>query len=151
MRGATAWLEMIPLIVMLIIASTTTSFLVVQTSKPIISYTNEKSANDTLDEILEPEGVRYGKDLLLSLINTDEHAPYPNAIRIDNSPALKLDSVYQTTKYADLARVYNTSGDFQLGAKLDQPILATVFEEYTGLDGITIDVLHYYITTNPPT
>lgn len=150
MRGAMIWLEMIPLVIMLLIASTTTSFLVTQISKPMITYINEKSANDTLDEILEPEGIRYGKDLLLALINTDEHAPYPNAIRIDGSPVLKLDSAYQTTKYANLALVYSQTGDFQLSTKLDKPIQATVFEEYTNSDGTTIDVLHYYITMTPP-
>lgn len=111
----------------------------------MVSYTNEKTAIDTEDIISEPAADRYGKDLLASLVNTDEFAPYPNAIRIDGSPVLKLDNTFVVMKFVNLAEVYSSTGPYKLSTKLNNKIQAVRFETYGG-----VDCFHYYITTTPP-
>lgn len=151
---------------------------------PMISYIDEKSALDTedivswFDENNKNSNVRHGKDLLLALLNTDEYACYPNAIKIDNSPVFKLDMSFQTQKVTKMKEIYNPSGAYALGDpnRLNASIKACRLENIYALDvngniiymtdsnGQTLidetgnqipkvegQFLHYYILTNPPT
>ena len=133
------------LVVMLLSGATSLTSVVVMLDKPVISYTSEKTALDSFD-IEHVEGYeRYGRDLLAALVNTDENAPYPNAIKIDNSPILLIDNTFHTRKFSVIAEVYDGSGQYQLSNKLDLPIKAMRFEVIGGKD-----VMHYYITSNSP-
>lgn len=145
MRAAVAWFEAIILGVVLCLGAACMGSFILILSTDIISYTEEKSALDTDDAVSEPQADRYGRDLLASLVNTDEFAPYPNAIRIDGSPVLKLDNTFVVMKFVNLAEVYSSSGPYKLSTKLDKKIQAVLFETYDG-----VECFHYYITTNPP-
>lgn len=145
MRAGVAWLETIVLGIMLCLGAACMSTFIVIMNTSMVSYTNEKTAIDTKDIISEPAADRYGKDLLASLVNTDEFAPYPNAIRIDGSPVLKLDNTFVVMKFVNLAEVYSSTGPYKLSTKLNSKIQAVRFETYGG-----VDCFHYYITTTPP-
>lgn len=145
MRASVVWLETIILGMMLCLGSSCMISFMYVMQKPMISYTEEKSALDTNDVISEPKAYRYGKDLLASLVNSDELAPYPNAIRIDDSPVLKLDSTFMVMKFDNLVKVYSATGSYRLSTKLNDKIKDVRFENYGG-----VDCLHYYITTTPP-
>lgn len=145
MRAGVAWLETIVLGIMLCLGAACMSTFIVIMNTSMVSYTNEKTAIDTEDIISEPAADRYGKDLLASLVNTDEFAPYPNAIRIDGSPVLKLDNTFVVMKFVNLAEVYSSTGPYKLSTKLNNKIQAVRFETYGG-----VDCFHYYITTTPP-
>ena len=145
MRIGVVWFETIILGVMLCLgAACMTSFIFIM-QRPMISYIKDKSVEFTDDVISEPTADRYGKDLLAALVNTDEFAPYPNAIRIDGSPILKLDSTFIVMKFVNLGEVYSSSGQYKLSTKLNNKIQAVRFETYDG-----VDCFHYYITTTPP-
>lgn len=145
MRAGVAWLETIVLGIMLCLGAACMSTFIVIMNTSMVSYTNEKTAIDTEDIISKPAADRYGKDLLASLVNTDEFAPYPNAIRIDGSPVLKLDNTFVVMKFVNLAEVYSSTGPYKLSTKLNNKIQAVRFETYGG-----VDCFHYYITTTPP-
>lgn len=145
MRSASIWYEMIMLMVMLICGATSLTSVVVLLNQPIISYTSEKTALDSFDIENVEETKRYGRDLLASLVNTDENAPYPNAIKIDNSPILAIDNTFHTKKFSVIAGVYDSSGQYGLANKLNKPIKAMRFEVIGGKD-----VMHYYIDQTPP-
>lgn len=145
MRAGVAWLETIVLGIMLCLGAACMSTFIVIMNTSMVSYTNEKTAIDTEDIISEPAADRYGKDLLASLVNTDEFAPYPNAIRIDGSPVLKLDNTFVVMKFVNLAEVYSSTGPYKLSTKLNNKVQAVRFETYGG-----VDCFHYYITTTPP-
>lgn len=145
MRAGVAWLETIVLGIMLCLGAACMSTFIMIMNTSMVSYTNEKTAIDTDDIISEPAADRYGKDLLASLVNTDEFAPYPNAIRIDGSPVLKLDNTFVVMKFVNLAEVYSSTGPYKLSTKLNNKIQAVRFETYGG-----VDCFHYYITTTPP-
>lgn len=153
MRALAIYYEMILLAILLIIGANSTVQFVNQCSQPMLSYTNEKTAFDTDDVVswANPDtansNVRYGKDLLLSLLNTDDYACYPNAIKIDNSPIFKLNSAFQTKKISLLKQIYDPAGDYKLGAKLEKKIKGAIYEVQS--DGTAF--IHYYIDTNPPT
>ena len=145
MRAASIWYEMIMLMVMLLCGATSLTSVVVMLNKPIITYTNEKTALDSFDIENIEAYPRYGRDLLAALVNTDENAPYPNAIKIDDSPILLIDNTFHTRKFSVIAEVYDSGGPYQLSNKLDLPIKAMKFEVIGGKD-----VMHYYIQQNPP-
>lgn len=145
MRAASIWYEMIMLMVMLICGATSLTSVVVLLNQPIISYTSEKTALDSFDIENVEATERYGRDLLASLVNTDENAPYPNAIQIDNSPILVIDNTFHTKKFSVIAEVYNATGQYKISTKLDKKIKAMRFEVVAGKD-----VMHYYIDQTPP-
>lgn len=138
--------EMIMLIIMLLAGSTSLTSVVILIDQPIISYTNEKTALDSVDveNIIGKQG--YGRDLLATLVNTDESNPYPNAIKIDGSPVMKLDTNFQTSKFKNISSMYDANGQYRLSIKLDKPIKAMLFEVVDG-----VDCMHYYIDNEPPT
>lgn len=145
MRSASLWYEMIMLMVMLICGATSLTSAVVMLNKPIISYTSEKTALDSFDIENIEATERYGRDLLATLVNTDENAPYPNAIQIDDSPILVIDNTFHTRKFSVIAQVYDSTGQYKLSTKLDKEVKAMRFEVVAGKD-----VMHYYIDKTPP-
>lgn len=145
MRAGVAWFETIILGIMLCLGAACMSSFILVMNSDIISYTEEKTALDTDDIISEPAADRYGKDLLAALVNTDEFAPYPNAIRIDGSPVLKLDNTFVVMKFVNLAEVYSATGQYKLSTKLNKKIQAVRFETFNG-----VDCFHYYIDNTPP-
>lgn len=152
MRASTVWMEMVILAMCLILGSNAMLQFITEVSSPMLSYTTEKSAVDTDDVVSwydtnnANSNVRYGKDLLLALLNTDEYACYPNAIKIDNSPIFKLNMEFQTQKETRLKEIYDATGPYALGdpSRLNGKINACIYE--TGVDG---PYLHYYILTSP--
>lgn len=144
MRSITLWYELIFLVFMALAAATGVTSVLYCCNSEIVSYTEDKTALDSVDiENLEAYP-RYGRDLLASLINTDENAPYPNAIKIDDSPILKIDNTFHTKKFGVIGNVYYSGGDYKLSTKLNKPIKAVKFEVVNGTD-----VFHYYIDTTP--
>lgn len=155
MRATTLWSEMIILAMCLVLGANVMIQFVTMVSPSMLSYTEEKSALDTYDTIsvyIDKDHIRkaprYGKDLLLSLLNTDEYAYYPNAFKVDNSPIFYLNMEFQTMKATKLQQLYNVNGPYKLGspAILNGEIKAVELEDdpATGKQ-----FLHYYILTNP--
>lgn len=174
MRATAIWYEMVILAMCLILGANVMVQFVNTVSEPMISYTNEKTAVDTDDVISwfdannKNSNVRYGKDLLLALLNTDEYACYPNAIKIDDSPIFELNMAFQTQKATKMQELYDPRGQYALGdpSRLAGKIRACVLEnEYkrdasgnlmyaptdTGRTTPLVErqYLHYYILKNP--
>lgn len=184
MRASSIWYEMVILAMCLILGANVMVQFITQVSPSMISYTEEKSALDTEDVIsmyIDKDNnrrhPRYGKDLLLALLNTDEYACYPNAIAIDNSPIFEINMSFQTQKATQLQILYDKSGPYKLGspAVLSGEIKACILENVYETDGngnpvyirdsdnnivrdekgnpkkkVLRQFLHYYILTNPP-
>lgn len=152
MQALSVWYEMCIFAISLVIASSSMITFVNVVSEPILSYTNEKTAFDTDDVVswandaVNTSNQRYGKDLLLALLNTDEYNCYPNAIKIDNSPIFKITDGFFTKKITYLQQIYKVDGDYKLGAKLNVKIKASRLEQ--AADGT--HYMHYYLSTNPP-
>lgn len=144
MRSINLWYELIFLLFMLLAAATGVTSVLYCCNSEIVSYTEDKTALDTFDIDNIVAYPRYGRDLLVSLVNTDENAPYPNAIKIDDSPILKIDNAFHTKKFSNIGNVYSSTGEYKLSTKLGKPIKAVKFEVINGTD-----VFHYYIDKNP--
>ena len=153
MRIINVWMDLMMVGVALVVASSITLAVAVQLNQNMVYYTHDKTGFETLGEITIHQEPRTGFDLLAMLVNTDHLVPYPNIIKIDNSPAILLDSTFQPSKFKTISNIYN-SPEHNLKSKLMSPILDCKFEtrqEDINKDGVpeTVDLLHYYITVTP--
>lgn len=70
-----------------------------------------------------------GRDILFSLINTDEMTTYPRAIRFKDSttnrltPVIKLDNEFLAYKMNNVAAIYSAGGQYKLSTLLDRKVI----------------------------
>lgn len=138
----------IVLCTMVIVFAASTSIilhLLATASEPgVVSGTDKSLLESTgVQEGYEQELTGY--DVLLSLLNTDTMTPYPRAIKINDSPVLKLDASFLTNQIPSVAIVYNTGGQYQLGNMLEWKVVS---HEYVYDDGDT-PYIHFILEDRP--
>lgn len=128
------WLSFSTLVVVMGTAAILMQPLMQETSKPIIKDYADKTALDATGSIMMELEDQTGAAIMMALSNTDLNLPFPRAIRINDSPVLKLDNAFQADLGSGLAKVYSSSGKYKLKNMLDWKI---------------IDVVYVYTTSDP--
>lgn len=135
------FLEIATSIFLYVMAAALTLTLLVFCQDPIIQLGQDKT-------LVESEGVQqlykentYGYDILLMLLNTDEMSPFPKAIKINNSPVLKLTNEFIANKMSNITKVYSASGSYKLSTMLDYVVTS---EEYV-YSGTDAPYIHYIL------
>lgn len=107
---------------------------------PIVTLTNDKT-------FVESEGVQqleehktYGSDLLAMLINVDIMSPYPKAIKINNTPVIRMDNEFLAYKMRNVGSIYSSGGQHKLSLMLDYVVTSTRYV-YKGADAPYIEYI----------
>lgn len=116
------YIEFVTTIVLVAVAATITVVLVSQCATPIVELTDDKSMVPSTGVQEWEEHTLYGRDLLLMLINLDLMSPYPKAIRINDTPVLRIDNSFIMYKMRNVATIYASSGQYKLSTMLDWEI-----------------------------
>lgn len=121
------YIEICTSIFIFVVSASFVLSLMVVCSTPIINLDSDKT-------MIESDGVQqhyvadmYGYDILAMLINTDPMSPYPKAIRINNSPVLKLDNAFLAYKMRNVSVVYQHGGSYGLSDMLDWKVTSRTF------------------------
>lgn len=96
--------------------------LLVLASDPIITQGSDKSFVESAGIQQVQESTEYGRDLLLMLLNTDPMTPYPRAIKINDTPVIKLDNDFIAAKMRNISAIYSASGPYKLSTMLNYKI-----------------------------
>lgn len=88
----------------------------------------------------------YGRDLLLMLFNTDPMSPFPRAIKINNTPVIKLDKSFVADKMKNVSEIYSSQGQYRLSTMLDWKVV----EEKYVYDGADAPYIHYVLEEVQP-
>ena len=112
---------------------------------PIIIQGNDKT-------FIESTGVQqlyksntYGYDILLMLMNVDEMAPYPKAIKINDTPVIKINNEFIAYKMRNVSFIYSSTGTYKLSNMLHYKVISEEFV-YSGPDA---PYIHYILQEVP--
>lgn len=126
-------------IFIIVLSATLTSLFLYTASEPIIIQGTDKTYVDALGVQEWETHEKYGRDILFSLINTDIMSPYPRAIKINDTPVIKIDNLFLTTKMRNVAMIYSSTGEYKLSTMLDWKVTS---EKYVYDDG-DFAYIHY--------
>lgn len=90
---------------------------------PIVTMSQDKTMIDINGVPPEYKTETTGHDILLMLLNVDAMAPYPRAIKINETPVIKIDNSYVATKMNNMAIIYNKNGTYKLSLLLDKKVI----------------------------
>ena len=121
------WMSFASLIVVLGTSVILMQPLMQETSTPIIKDYEDKTALDAAGSIMMDLENQTGAAIMMALSNTDLNVPYPRAIRINDSPVLKLDNEFQSDLGSHLAMIYSPSGRYKLKNMLDWNIIGVIY------------------------
>lgn len=139
--GTRGWLDLIPLVAVMVAGIATYSILLMYVSDGIITYTEDKTAIDAQYVMSFDNAEKSGDDLLMSLIVTDSLCPFPKSIRIvsdksvnaaDGSDIVDLNNTFVAYSPATVIEVYRDSGMQKLGQLLDYEIVSTTYVPNNG-------------------
>lgn len=111
------------------------------TSNPIIELGSDKTMVESTGIQQYHEAELYGHDILMTLLNTDAMAPYPRAIRINDTPVIKLTPEFVAKKMANIGIIYSSNGEYKLSTLLEHKIIS---KEYV-YKGIDAPYIHYVL------
>lgn len=100
---------------------------------PIITQGSDKTFIESTGVQVWDEHELYGEDILLMLLNLDSMSPYPKAIRLNDSPVIKLDNQFLVYKITNVGNIYTESGEYKLSTMLDWKVTSKEFV-YSGTD-----------------
>lgn len=121
------YLEMAVSIFIYVTCAALTSTLLIFAKDPIIVQGSDKTFVESTGVQGSYESAIYGRDLLLMLLNTDIMSPYPKAIKINNSPVIKLDTSFTDSKMVKVSEIYSDSGSYKLSTMLDYKVTSKEF------------------------
>ena len=107
MRANSMMLEVMGLVILSGLGISTTVYTNYKMMQPMSVTLEDKTAKAvevTMDEVKDK---LYGVDLLLSLVLTDENAPYPRRIKIGDSPIYDLDNMWLSKQQENVSYLYN--------------------------------------------
>lgn len=113
------YIELAVSIFLYVSASVLTLGLLIFARDPIVEQGSDKTFIEStgVQELYEEE--LYGSDILLMLLNTDSMTPYPKAIRINDTPVIKLDNAFLAYKMKNIGAIYSSYGEYKLHDMLD--------------------------------
>lgn len=135
------WLDVAILVLVLGMAVTNITPLLVEASKPIVKDYEDKTALKSYGDTYTESRVKTGADLVASLLNLDENIPYPRSIRVNNLPIIDLDNAFITNKQPNISAIYSKYGDFKLSTMLEWTITKIEFV----YDPVNGDYWHYVL------
>lgn len=97
------------------------------TNEPIIAGIEDKTALEVNGSIYDSSAVQTGADLVAALLNVDANTPYPRAIKVNDSPVMKLDGAFYANKQNNLSLMFSASGDYKLSTMLDYSVESVTF------------------------
>lgn len=135
------YIEIAITIFIYVTSATLTIALLVIANNPIIEQSSDKTFIEStgVQEIYDADS--YGYDILILLLNADSMAPYPKAIKINNTPVIKLTNEFIAHKMGNVSNIYSIGGDYKLSTILDHKIVS---EEYV-YKGIDAPYIHYVL------
>jgi len=135
------WLDLVMLIVSLVFGITMAGICLYVYSEPIASNRVDKSTVQSEEAITVDADIKTGKDLLMSLVVADGLMPYPRAIRINDTPVIRMTDDWVVNKSREIAKVYSANGDVRLATMLDWRIASVSY-----VDDVNGGYLHYVLT-----
>lgn len=120
--GIERWLDLILLIIVLGFGVIVLNICVVEYSSPLSTKAEDKTIVKTEEELLIDDSIKTGRDLLMSLVVIDEFISYPRAIKINDTPVIQFTDSWIVSKNQNIAQIYSTTGEYQLGLMLDWKI-----------------------------
>ena len=93
-------------------------------SEPIVELGSDKTFVESTGVQKTYEQELYGSDILMMLLNTDAMTPYPRAIKINDTPVIKLDNSFITAKIRNTGNIYSPSGQWGLKNMLDWKVVS---------------------------
>lgn len=127
------YLEVAISIFLYVTSAALTLTLLVFAQDPIITQGSDKTLVESAGVQQMYESTEYGRDILLMLLNTDPMSPYPKAIKINNTPVIKLDNDFIASKMRNLAAIYSANGQYKLSTMLDYKVSSYKYV-YEGTD-----------------
>lgn len=135
------WLDLVVLIVALVFGITMAGICLRVYSEPIATDKVDKSTVQSVESITVDADIKTGKDLLMSLVVADGLMPYPRAIRINDTPVIRMTDDWVVNKSREIARIYNANGDIRLATMLDWSIASVSY-----VDDVDGGYLQYILT-----
>lgn len=117
--GISHWLDLVMLFVVLMYAVIVVSIFLTVCYEPIATYRVDKSTIVTEESIEVDPPEKTGKDVLMALVVADDLASFPRAVRINDTPVIRLTSEWVINRNANVANIYAPTGAYKLGAMLD--------------------------------
>jgi hypothetical protein len=127
------WFDMAVSIFIYVMCTGLTVTLMVVAQEPIINSNSDKTFMESTGVQEKQENELYGNDILFMLLNSDEMTPYPKAIKINDSPVIKLDNNFIATKMNNISVIYSESGEYKLKKMMNWKIIDKKFV-YSGTD-----------------
>lgn len=121
------WLDLTFIIIFMVISCIGLNLLLREVNTPLVSKHEDKSALYVENAIHEPFNIKTGSDIMLSLLVADDYCPEPASIRINNTPIIRIDDDYVASKYTEVNKIYNTSGQWQLGRLLNSRVIYVTY------------------------
>ena len=125
------YLEMAVSIFIYVACTAMTLSLLAFAQNPIITLGSDKTLVESAGVQQEYKAVIYGRDLLLSLLNTDVMSPPPKSIKINDTPVIKLDNSFLANKVGNVSTIYSNTGVYKLSSMLNWTVTSTEYV-YTG-------------------
>lgn len=122
-----------------VIAATFTCALLLNTHTPIQVLGTDKTFIESTGVQEYNEFQLKGSDLLLVLLNVDPMSPYPKAIKINDTPVIKITNDFIAYKMRNISDIYNKNGEYKLSEMLDYVVTSKEYV-YSG-DGAPY--IHY--------
>lgn len=121
------WLDLAILIVALVFGITMAGICLRVYSKPIATNRVDKSTVQSSETITVDADIKTGKDLLMSLVVADGLMPYPRAIRINDTPVIRMTDDWVVNKSREIARLYSASGSVKLATMLEWKVASVSY------------------------
>lgn len=135
------YIELACIIFLFVLSAFLTANLLWVASDPIINLGEDKTFQESAGVQTWDYHHIYGKDILLMLLNTDEMTPYPRAIKINDTPVIKLDNAFMATKMRNVSAIYSSSGNWKLSSMLNWEVISSDYV-YEGADA---PYIHYVL------
>lgn len=121
------WLDIVLLVAVMIQVVFFLPVVFVECSTPIIQQTSDKSvvAEGTPLRI-EGEG-KTGWDIIYMLYYADEYMTYPRAVRINNTPVIKVTSAWLVNKISNVETICSDYSDWKLYSMRDYRVVSSEF------------------------
>lgn len=145
--GIEKWIDLVVLILALLVGTTMSGICLRVYSEPIASRYENKSTVQSFEAIMVDADVKTGKDLLMGLVITDSLMPYPRAIRINDTPVIRMTDDWVINKNRHVAEIYSPVGLYKLGNMLDWEVVEVIFVH----DDAEGDYLSYTLQQIPGT
>lgn len=139
------YIEIAVSIFLYIVSASLTLTVLVFAREPIILQGSDKTFIESagIQQLYENE--TYGYDILMMLMNVDDMAPYPKAIKINNTPVIKLSNEFIAYKMRNVSLIYANSGEYKLSDMLHYKVVSEEFV-YNGPDA---PYIHYTLEEVP--